>query len=101
MGAASWTWCAYDILGIFGVTGATGRAVSPGPTDGRPIMLDFRRGRPDQHDAVLFYPDEKLMILLRERLRAVVSQQQPVCEQGTGRAVGRSTKSARQSSRLG
>lgn len=60
-GRSFWTWCAYDILGIFGVTGATGKAVSPSPPDGRPITLDFTHGRPDKHDAVLFRPDENLM----------------------------------------
>ena len=57
-GRRFWTWCAYDILGIFGVTGATGRALSPSPPDGRSIELHFTRGRPDKHDAVLFRPDE-------------------------------------------
>ena len=60
-GRRFWTWCAYDILGIFGATGASGRAVSPSPPDGRPIVLRFTRGRPDKHDAVLFRPDESLM----------------------------------------
>ncbi len=60
-GRRFWTWCAYDILGIFGVTGATGRAVSPSPPHGRPIVLHFTRGRPDKHGAVLFRPDENLM----------------------------------------
>ena len=60
-GRGFWTWCAYDILGIFGVTGATGRAISPSPPDGQPIGLRFTRGRPEKHDAVLFRPDETLM----------------------------------------
>jgi alkylmercury lyase len=60
-GRRFWTWCAYDILGIFGITGATGRAVSPSPPDGRPILLRFTRGRPDGNEAVLFRPDEELM----------------------------------------
>jgi len=60
-GRRFWTWCAYDILGIFGVTGATGQTVSPSPPDGRPIVLHFTRGRPDKHGAVLFRPDENLM----------------------------------------
>lgn len=60
-GRRFWTWCAYDILGIFGVTGASGSAVSPSPPDGTPIVLHFTRGRPDNHDAVLFRPDLNLM----------------------------------------
>ena len=60
-GRRFWSWCAYDILGIFGVTRATGRAVSPSPPNGQSIELHFTDGRPDRHDAVLFRPDEDLM----------------------------------------
>ena len=35
-GRGFWTWCAYDILGIFGVLEASGRALSPSP-EGRTI----------------------------------------------------------------
>ena len=56
-----WTWCAYDILGIFGALGASGRASSPSPPDGKPILVHFIRGRPKKNDAVLFRPDEELM----------------------------------------
>ena len=34
-GRRFWTWCAYDILGIFGALGASGRALSPSPGAGR------------------------------------------------------------------
>jgi len=60
-GRRFWTWCAYDILGIFGAIGANGRAWSPSPPDGKPILLQFTRGRPDKNDAALFRPDEELM----------------------------------------
>jgi alkylmercury lyase len=55
-----WTWCAYDILGIFGALGASGRALSPSPGAGT-IEIDFKHGRPVTNDAVLFRPDEALM----------------------------------------
>ena len=59
-GRQFWTWCAYDILGIFGALGANGRALSPSP-DGRTIEVHFERGRPVNSDAVLFRPDDELM----------------------------------------
>ncbi len=59
-GRRFWTWCAYDILGIFGALGASGRALSPSPGAGT-IAVDFKRGRPVNSDAVLFRPDERLM----------------------------------------
>ena len=60
-GRRFWTWCAYDILGIFGAMGSNGRAWSPSPPDGKPIELHFTRGRPDKNEAALFRPDEELM----------------------------------------
>jgi hypothetical protein len=59
-GRTFWTWCAYEILGIFGALGASGRAVSPSP-GGPAIELQFERGRPVGNDAVLFRPDDELM----------------------------------------
>jgi len=59
-GRRFWTWCAYDILGIFGALAATGRAHSPSP-EGRTIELQFQRGRPVSVDAVLFRPADELM----------------------------------------
>jgi alkylmercury lyase len=59
-GRQFWTWCAYDILGIFGALGANGRALSPSP-DGQTIEVQFERGRPVNSNAVLFRPDEELM----------------------------------------
>ena len=60
-GRRFWTWCAYDILGIFGALGASGRAISPSPDGGKAIELQFDRGRPMQNDAMLFRPDEELL----------------------------------------
>jgi alkylmercury lyase len=59
-GRKFWTWCAYDILGIFGALGASGRAVSPSP-GGPDIELQFQRGRPAGSHAVLFRPDDELL----------------------------------------
>jgi Alkylmercury lyase len=59
-GRTFWTWCAYDILGIFGALEASGTALSPSP-DGQTIELRFERGRPGSSDAVLFRPDDELM----------------------------------------
>jgi alkylmercury lyase len=59
-GRQFWTWCAYDILGIFGALGANGRALSPSP-DGQTIEVQFARGRPMNRNAVLFRPDDELM----------------------------------------
>ena len=59
-GRQFWTWCAYDILGIFGALGANGRALSPSP-GGRTIEVQFESGRPVNSNAVLFRPDDELM----------------------------------------
>lgn len=59
-GRRFWTWCAYDILGIFGALEASGRASSPSP-DGSTIHVDFERGRPLKSGAALFRPDDELM----------------------------------------
>ena len=46
-GRRLWTWCAYDIFGIFAALGASGHAQSPSPDGGAPIELTFRGGRPE------------------------------------------------------
>jgi hypothetical protein len=53
-----WTWCAYDILGIFGALGASGTAHSPSPVSDAPLEVAFVRGRPQPRDLVVFRPDE-------------------------------------------
>lgn len=60
-GRRFWTWCAYDILGIFGALSASGRALSPSPPDRDMIEVRFARGRPQRTAAVLFRPDAELM----------------------------------------
>ena len=60
-GRTFWTWCAYDILGIFGALGATGTARSPGAPDRALIELRFLDGRPQDGDTVVFRPDESLI----------------------------------------
>jgi len=59
-GRKFWTWCAYDILGIFGALGASGSALSPSP-GGHTIEVRFQQGRPVDNHAVLFRPDDELM----------------------------------------
>ncbi len=59
-GRRFWTWCAYDILGIFGALAANGHAVSPSP-DGATVVVVFEGGRPQNHSAVLFRPDDDLL----------------------------------------
>lgn len=49
-----WTWCHYDILGIFGALDADGQATITEPV---PLTLHFHHGRPDTTDLVLLLPD--------------------------------------------
>ena len=60
-GRKFWTWCAYDILGIFGALRADGDARSPSPPDRTVIELRFVGGRPQHAEAVLFRPAEDVM----------------------------------------
>ena len=60
-GRMFWTWCAYDILGIFGALRANGTARSPSPPDRALIELRFLDGRPQDGDTVVFRPAEELM----------------------------------------
>jgi hypothetical protein len=57
-GRMFWSWCAYDILGIFGALGATGTAVSRSPATAASITLHFRDGRPGTAGVVLFRPSD-------------------------------------------
>ena len=59
-GRRFWTWCAYDILGIFGALRADGYARSPSPA-GHTIEVRFAGGRPEDSGAVLFRPDAELL----------------------------------------
>jgi len=89
-GRRFWTWCAYDILGIFGALGASGRAFSPSP-GGPVIELRFARGRPLDNHAVLFRPDEELMTCCENVYEEWWSQQQPLCGPRAGDSMGRPT----------
>jgi Alkylmercury lyase len=60
-GRTFWTWCAYDILGIFGALRANGTARSPSPPNRAVIELRFLEGRPQDGDTVVFRPAEELM----------------------------------------
>ena len=57
-GRRFWTWCAYDILGIFGALRATGQARSTSPDTGEPVEIYFTGGQPEPAPLVLFLPDE-------------------------------------------
>ena len=57
-GRRFWTWCAYDILGIFGALRASGLARTIDPRSGASLEVRFRDGRPEPADLVLFRPDE-------------------------------------------
>ena len=57
-GRTFWTWCAYDILGIFGAKRATGTAFSRSPATGATITLDFIDGRPKGDGMVLYRPSD-------------------------------------------
>jgi alkylmercury lyase len=59
-GRRFWTWCAYDILGIFGVLRATGTAASQSPATAAPITIRFRDGRPEAAAVMLFRPSDSL-----------------------------------------
>ena len=57
-GRKFWTWCAYDILGIFGAYRASGTAFSPSPATGETIQVRFIDGRPKVKGVVLFRPSD-------------------------------------------
>jgi alkylmercury lyase len=57
-GRRFWTWCAYDILWIYGGLGASGTAHSPSPVSDEPLEVAFVGGRPQPSDLVVFRPDE-------------------------------------------
>ena len=57
-GRTFWTWCAYDILGIFGADKATGSAFSLSPATGATLQVRFHDGRPKVDRVVLFRPSD-------------------------------------------
>ena len=57
-GRTFWTWCAYDILGIFGASRATGTAFSRSPATGKAIRVRFHDGWPKMEGVVLFRPSD-------------------------------------------
>jgi hypothetical protein len=58
-GQRFWTWCAYDILRIFGALRATGHSRSVVPDDGSPVEIRFHNGRPEPATVVSFLPDDE------------------------------------------
>src|SRR2546423_15568161 len=71
-GRRFWTWCAYDIFGIFGALGASGRAISPSPSDRKAIEVRFVRGRPEATEAGLFLARAPWVGCLRNRCQGGV-----------------------------
>lgn len=57
-GRRLWTWCAYDIFGIFGALHATGQARSTSPDTGEPVEIHFRGGHSEPAPLVLFLPGD-------------------------------------------
>lgn len=57
-GRTFWTWCAYDVVGIFGALRATGRAHSTSPASGAAIEVHFKAGDPLPSSVVLFRPND-------------------------------------------
>jgi alkylmercury lyase len=57
-GRTFWTWCAYDVVGIFGALRASGEAHSTSPAGGGAIEVHFKGGQPLPSAAVLFRPDD-------------------------------------------
>ena len=60
-GRMFWTWCAYDILGIFGALRANGAARSTSLPDHALIELHFLDGPPPDGDTVVHRPAEELL----------------------------------------
>ena len=57
-GRRFWTWCAYDVFGIFAALRASGHARSTIPDTGEPVEIHFRDGTPEPAPYVLFRPDD-------------------------------------------
>jgi hypothetical protein len=56
-GRRFWTWCALDILGIFGALCASGSAKSYEPVEDKVIQIDFVDGVPQNANAMVFIAD--------------------------------------------
>jgi hypothetical protein len=61
-GRRFWTWCALDILGIFGALGASGSAKSYEPVEDKVIQIDFVDGVPQNANAMVFIADTTRVI---------------------------------------
>jgi alkylmercury lyase len=57
-GRQFWTWCAYDIFGIFAALAANGHAHTVTPDTSQPVRIHFRDGQPQPAPLVLFLPDD-------------------------------------------
>ncbi len=57
-GRTFWTWCAWDLLGIFGALHVDGVGRSTSPWSGASLEVRFRHGRPEPGSLVVFRPDD-------------------------------------------
>ncbi|KAH8645571.1 alkylmercury lyase [Tricladium varicosporioides] len=56
-GSRFWAWCAFDVIGIFGATRASGLAQSMDPCNGEKILLKFADGIPQNGKYIVFMAD--------------------------------------------
>jgi hypothetical protein len=87
-GRRFWTWCAYDILGIFGALQASGRASSPDPQRPRCDPPRFHRRPTTDEQRGFVSAGHRVDELLRESLRRMVSEQQSLRGSRGGSEVG-------------
>ena len=87
-GRRFWTWCAYDIFGIFGALGADGSARSGSPAGGAIFELTFDKGRPRPAGAVLFRPDASLADCCENVYEEWCPNSTPVCGRARGARLG-------------
>lgn len=56
-GSRLWAWCAFDVIGIFGATRASGLARSVDPCNGEKVLLEFADGIPQDKEPIVFMAD--------------------------------------------
>jgi alkylmercury lyase-like protein len=94
-GRRFWTWCAYDILGIFGVLRATGTAASQSPASAAPITIRFRDGTPRGGGCNAIQALRFARRIMYERLRRVVPEQQLLRRRCVGTGLVRESQTRR------
>jgi hypothetical protein len=56
-GRRFWTWCALDVIGIFGALNASGFVKSYDPSSNNVILVEFVKGTPKDTDVMVFIAD--------------------------------------------